>query len=157
MKPFALSGGLLLVCHAQARILQLPLQRLDPHGVSVSLKTHSKSYYPMSKSAEIIVQRFPDLRTSGEQDGQDYLKSIKDQRLISKSPSQLVAQDDTHQLPVRVSLPIFNQVIIATQPHHIGLGTSALPHHNCHRHSTPILHSSNRHRLDRSVRSICKM
>lgn len=157
MKPFALFAGLLLVCDAQARILQLPLRHLDRDGLLVSLKTYSKSDYSIRKSADVITQLFPDLRASGEPSGHSYLKSIKDQKIIFKSPSQLVAQDNTHQLPVRVSFPIFNQVIIATQPHHTGLGTCAVSHHNSHRHSTAILQSSNRHCLDGPIRSIFKM
>jgi len=102
----------------------------------------------MRENADIVAQRDPGLGPSSEQDGVDYFNFIKDQRMISKSPSQLVAQDDVHHLPVKVSCPIFNQVIVVTQSHIIGLGTPALPHHNSHRHSTPILHSSNRHRLD---------
>ena len=157
MKIFALSGGLLLVCYTQARILQLPLHRLEHDSLSVSLLVPSKSDSSMSKSADFIAQRSPPSKASGGQYGQDYLRSIKDQRIIYQISSQLDAQTAAHQLPVRVSLSTFSQVIVAAQPHHIGLGTSALPHHNSHRHSTPIFHSSTRHRLDRLIHSIFKL
>jgi len=68
----------------------------------------------MRENADIVAQRDPGLGPSSEQDGVDYFNFIKDQRMISKSPSQLVAQDDVHQLRCYRQRGMISFIIVRT-------------------------------------------